>query len=425
LVVVAAGRSQASFMSKLRTPRNLMLVSGAALVVAVVALLSVVVFGGGGGSAHASVDDMRVRTVRLSSDAGSGTGTIIDGRHGLILTNAHVVRPDAPGQGVNYPYRLYLADGKADYVLPESPKEIVVSLSRGADEAADPTYRAEVVAVDGYLDLAVVKITKTLGGTRIDDTDDLHLDQAAIGDSRGIGQNASITVIGYPGVADSESAQVSAGVVSGFRDEDRLQDKRAWINSDVLINRGNSGGPAFDDAGELIAVVTQKRSDDGDTVSRIRPIHLAEALIDAARAGQEYTSPYVTPVSSEKVAAPEGSTIAQLRWATPGRDAFDTSCRDRSADGPVAADVLSMMFDYDGFPDGHQDVLVSVFSPNDGEDPARIATNDQWPVEFHGSGCVAFTVPLPWSLQPGQTYLVSVDVGPNYEKNLIEQNVAT
>jgi len=426
LVVVAAGTAKLSVRRRLRQPKNLVFLAVAALVIAGLALAGVVIFSGDDAPKVVSVAYMRARTVRLSSEIGSGTGSIIDGERGLILTNAHVVSPDAPGQGVNYPYKLSIADGQPNFVLPEAPKEIVVSLTGEADEAAEPRYIAEVVAVDGYLDLAVIQITKKIGGTRIEEGEDLGLPEVSIGDSLAVDQDEKITVIGFPGVADSESPLVTDGRVSGFKGEDRLDENRAWINSSVSIGAGNSGGPAYNEAGQLIAVVTAKRTLGNDQISRIRPIHLATALIAAARDGDAYVSPFVTPAKDEKIVGREGQdpkTDATLHFATTGDQTFSTSCRNRGVDALQSTDVLSMLFAYDGFPQGHQDVLVSVYSPLAGEDPVQIASNDVWPLKFGEHGCLAFSVPLDWSLQPGQTYLVSVDVGPNYEKNLIETNL--
>ena len=47
---------------------------------------------------------------------------------------------------------------------PADPRQIVIAVSPGLDKVAEPKYVASVVASDGYLDLAVMKITGTVGG---------------------------------------------------------------------------------------------------------------------------------------------------------------------------------------------------------------------------------------------------------------------
>ena len=75
-------------------------------------------------------------------------------------------------------------------------------------------------------------------------TDDLGLPSVPIGDSTTIGQEDHITVFGFPGIADSSSPQKTEGSVSGFIPDERLSTNRAFINSDVAIAPGNSGGQA-------------------------------------------------------------------------------------------------------------------------------------------------------------------------------------
>ena len=412
LVIVAAGTAPTSLIGKARRSRNLALVAAATAIVAIVVVVAVVLVGRGDDtSAKLDVDDLRAATVRILTGTGRGSGTIVDGELGLILTNADVVRPDAPGQGVLY--------GEIESQLEESPAEVVILVSKGADEPAEPEYRGEVVAADGYLDLAVVRITKTYGGRPISATEDLGLPSVPIGDSTAIGQADRLTVFGFPGVADSDAAQRTDGAVSGFISDPRLSTNRAFINSDVSIAPGNSGGLAADEQGRLIGVPTSERSNGTDSFSRIRPIHLALDLIDAARDGTEYTSDFVTPAESEE--------ISDVSFATDGPP-FAVSCRDRRADAPGGDAALSIAFAYTGFPAGHQDALVTITS--EGEVIGQVNANEAWPVRWDGEGCAAVTVPLfdpvtfePAALQSGQQISIFVDVGPNYEKDVLAEQV--
>ncbi len=76
-------------------------------------------------------------------------------------------------------------------------------------------------------------------------------------------QGDALTVIGYPGLADdngitdsSDFSQATAtkGIVSAIRDTKGNHKK--LIQSDVSIDHGNSGGPAFNDQGDVIGLAT-------------------------------------------------------------------------------------------------------------------------------------------------------------------------
>ena len=211
-----------------------------------------------------------------------GSGSIIDVENGLILTNAHVVKPTAKGLA---PEPLADCDGVA---LPD-PETIRLDVTPGLDEPSEPKFLGEVVGSDGYLDLAVVQITRTLGGRILDKGDYDDLVQVDLGNSDKVKTGTKVNVFGFPGAAQSSAATLSTGVVSGVVADPDLKTNRAYFNVDARISSGNSGGLAADDAGRLIGVPTILRA---ETVGSIRPIDLARPLISAAQKGQAYTSPY-------------------------------------------------------------------------------------------------------------------------------------
>ncbi len=100
-----------------------------------------------------------------------------------------------------------------------------------------------------------------------------------LGEIDGLVSGASITVIGFPSIAESISDQfapakatATKGIVSAVRD-DRGNGKKI-IQSDVTISEGNSGGPAYDNAGKVIglATYTLKDPDGAGRVSLMRDI---------------------------------------------------------------------------------------------------------------------------------------------------------
>ncbi|HEX7345648.1 MAG TPA: trypsin-like peptidase domain-containing protein [Candidatus Limnocylindrales bacterium] len=212
---------------------------------------------------------------------GWGSGTIIS-KDGLILTNAHVAMPSAPGLGVY----------ESDPTPPVDPEDLVVAMVGAEDEPAVPTYRATVIAADGYLDAAVIRIDRDFEGRRVQPSS-LDLPTVPIGDSNGVRVGDDLTVVGFPGIGGN-TLSLSSGRVSGFLGDERIG-PRAWIKTDAVISQGNSGGLAANAAGELIGVPTRAPRDAGG-YSQIRPVALLTAVLDAGRAGRRTVeSPHLVP----------------------------------------------------------------------------------------------------------------------------------
>ncbi|MCZ2126799.1 MAG: trypsin-like peptidase domain-containing protein [Anaerolineales bacterium] len=233
-----------------------------------------------------------------------GSGTILS-PSGMILTNAHVASPASQGDD--------------DY----EPDALMVGMILSEDKPAVPSYMARVVAVDGFLDLAIIQITADAKGSPID-TSSLNLPYVQRGDSDSVHVGDTIHIFGFPAIGGN-TITFTQGTVSGFSPEDQLGD-RAWIKTDATISGGNSGGLAADANGRIIGVPTiaaasrdtdtsdcrvvqdtngDGRVDQNDScvpiggfLNGIRPIKLAQALIDAAVNGKQYTSPYYLPGSN-------------------------------------------------------------------------------------------------------------------------------
>lgn len=140
---------------------------------------------------------------------GSGSGVIISD-DGYILTNNHVV---------------------------ENATEVSVDLF---DKTS---YDAEVIGTDPLTDLAVIKI----------DADDLPA--AYLGDSDKLQVGQWVMAIGNPLAFRST---VTAGIVSAFgRSLNLIRDSYGvenYIQTDAVINRGNSGGALVDLSGAVVGI---------------------------------------------------------------------------------------------------------------------------------------------------------------------------
>jgi len=140
-----------------------------------------------------------------------GSGVIIDGKRGFILTNAHVVTQS---------------------------ESIAVALK---DERE---FEAQIVGVDPDSDLAVLKI-----GNQED------LPAVEMGNSEDLMIGETVVAIGNP---FGFSHTVTTGVISALNRSVRTDDAvyHNFIQTDASINPGNSGGPLLNIQGDLIGINT-------------------------------------------------------------------------------------------------------------------------------------------------------------------------
>lgn len=169
----------------------------------------------------------------------AGSGFIISD-DGYILTNNHVV-----------------AD--AD--------EVIVSLHDQRE------FKAEIVGTDDATDIALLKID---GG---------DLTAAELGDSDGLESGEWVLAIGSPFGLDHT---VTAGIVSAKSRSIGGQSQQyiPFIQTDVAINRGNSGGPLINMEGQVVGINSQIFSATGGYMglSFSIPINVAQDVVDQLKA---------------------------------------------------------------------------------------------------------------------------------------------
>lgn len=184
-----------------------------------------------------------------SSSAVTGTGFIVS-ENGYIVTNYHVIE---------YAYSGGL--------------EVTVILHDGT------RYTAAIVGVEDGNDIAVLKI------------DGSNLSPAAFGDSDSLTVGDTVYAVGNP-LGELEFS-MSTGYVSALDRVIKTDESADSINMfqiDAAVNSGNSGGPVYNDRGEVIGVVTAKYSDTG-----VEGIGFAIPINDAYSIAQDLISKgYVT-----------------------------------------------------------------------------------------------------------------------------------
>jgi serine protease Do len=149
-----------------------------------------------------------------------GSGFVIDGKEGLIVTNNHVI------------------DG-AD--------EIIVNFSDGSKLKVE-----KVIGKDTKTDLALLKVNPKR-----------PLAQAPFGASARMKVGDWVMAIGNPfGLGGS----VSVGIISAKQRDINTGPYDDFLQTDAAINRGNSGGPLFNMDGEVIGVNTAIISPSGGSI---------------------------------------------------------------------------------------------------------------------------------------------------------------
>ncbi len=149
-----------------------------------------------------------------------GSGFVIDAEEGLIVTNTHVI---------------------------EGADEIIVNFADGSRLKVD-----KVIGKDGKTDLALLKVTpkKPLKAVKFGSSEAMRVGDwvMAIGNPFGLG--GSVTV----GIISAKARDINSGPYDDY------------LQTDAAINKGNSGGPLFNMAGEVIGINTAIISPTGGSI---------------------------------------------------------------------------------------------------------------------------------------------------------------
>lgn len=212
-----------------------------------------------------------------------GSGFIISA-DGLILTNAHVVR-DA--------------------------KDVTVKLTDRRE------FTAKVLGIDTKTDVAVLKIdAKNLPTVHLGTTKDLDVGQwvLAIGSPYGFENSVTAGVVSAKGRALPNDGFVP------------------FIQTDVAVNPGNSGGPLFNARGEVVGINSQIYSQSGgyqglsfaipiEVATRVKDQIVASGHASHARLGVVIQEVNQTMADAFKLDKPQGALVAEVQPNGPAAKA--------------------------------------------------------------------------------------------------------
>jgi serine protease Do len=211
---------------------------------------------------------------QLPPARGEGSGFVIS-PDGYILTNAHVV---------------------------DGAREVTVRMTDRRE------YRAKVVGQDGRTDVAVLKIEAD------------NLPTVRVGDAASLKAGEWVIAIGSPFGFDNS---VTAGIVSATARTLQGDAYTPFIQTDVAVNPGNSGGPLFNLQGEVIGINSQIYSRTGgyQGISFAIPIdvamHVKDELVEHGRVQRGRIGVVIQEVDqaladSFKLSRPRGALVAEV-----------------------------------------------------------------------------------------------------------------
>lgn len=172
------------------------------------------------------VGDLRHQVVTVLTPASSGSGFYIAG--GFLVTNNHVISGYS-----DVKIRFFGGREISGFVVASNVRRDVALVKTDAQ-----SFQGLPIRLDPPLETSVVYVIGS------------HLGQ-------------------------EQEGSVSAGIVSGFRTENGLR----FIQSDVGVTHGNSGGPMFDDKGNVIALTVAGKHDQEGLPTQVNLfIPIADAL---------------------------------------------------------------------------------------------------------------------------------------------------
>ena len=272
-----------------------------------------------------------------SDNSGLGSGFVLNER-GEIATNAHVVT-EGEGRAIAKVKEVYVAFADANQVP------------------------ARIVGYDANADVALLKI----------DPAGLTLRPLQLGTARDLRVGSPVAAIGSP---FGEPQSLSVGVVSATdRTIKSLTgfDVVGAIQTDAAINRGNSGGPLVNAAGEVLGINSQIQTTSGggegvgyavpvDTVRRTLTALRSDGAVDYAYLGvgtkpvypqlaRRFELPVTSgawvqevvpggPADKAGLRAGRGETRFQAQAFVPGGDVIAAVDGDKLADGSDLAEAL-------------------------------------------------------------------------------------
>src|SRR6266571_1162610 len=259
------------------------------------------------------VKGWKQESARREVEIATGSGFTLS-PSGYVLTNHHVVA----GREYTVPSRQPDVT-EVRVRLDVKRIDVVVPAATGSSERV---LEASVVAADPELDLALLSVGAA------------YLSDLPLGDSDALELGQPVTAWGFPLGHAVEVARerprealptvaASPGSVAALRTDD--EGDARYIQTDVTLNPGNSGGPLLDEDGYVVGVVRMKLVK-ADRVGFAIPVNLAKDFLEAHVPSVLPARLHLGPMQSFdwkglRLRVPEGmrdDSRVRLRWDAGG-----------------------------------------------------------------------------------------------------------
>lgn len=182
-----------------------------------------------------------------------GTGFVVDGKQGLIVTNKHVV-----------------SGGEAEYkVITKDDKE----------------YEVKQIYRDPTNDLAIIKVEAELPSLELGNSDDLKVGQFVVAIGTALGEFRHTVTTGV-------ISGLGRGITAGSPFEGGGEEIDNVIQTDAAINPGNSGGPLLDSGGRVIGVNVAVAGN-AQNIGFAIPINVVKASIENFNSTGQFDRPFM------------------------------------------------------------------------------------------------------------------------------------
>lgn len=187
-------------------------------------------------------------------------------------------------------------------------------------------YTARVIGTDPTTDLALLKIEeKNLPFVKFGDSDDAQVGEWVLAVGNPFNLNSTVTA----GIISAKARNIGI-----LRDENNNLQVESFIQTDAVVNRGNSGGALVNLAGELIGINTAIASQTGSfsgysfavpssIVKKVMDDLLEFGTVQRGLLGVQIVdvSPEIEEMVGEKIKATRGVYIAEVNEGSGGEEA--------------------------------------------------------------------------------------------------------
>jgi serine protease Do len=199
-----------------------------------------------------NIFDIQIKEQQIEQDI--GTGFVVDGSQGLIVTNKHVV------SDVDASYRVI--------------------------NTKDEVFEVSNIYRDPVNDISILKIERTdLPSLELGDSDGLRVGQLAIAIGTALGEFRHTVTTGV-------ISGLGRGITAGSSYAGGMEQLDNVIQTDAAINPGNSGGPLLNSAGQVVGV-NVAIAQGGQNIGFAIPINIIKQSLDNFETTGQFARPFL------------------------------------------------------------------------------------------------------------------------------------